>query len=197
MSESRLWNAVDDYFTEPLLGAGPDDALAAALRDSDAAGLPPIAVSPLQGKLLQLLAPAPGRAARSWRSARSAATAPSGWPARCPPDGRLVTLEYDPRTPRSPAATSPAPASTSMVDVRVGPALESLPQLADEKPRPVRPGLHRRRQGEQRRTIWSGRCGSRAAGSLIVVDNVVRGGRVVDAGHSDAGRRWAPAARSS
>ena len=80
----ELWTAVDRYITELLVR--PDPALDAALAASEAAGLPAISVAPNQGKLLHLLARLQG-ARRSSRSARSAATARSGWRARCPPAG--------------------------------------------------------------------------------------------------------------
>lgn len=96
MSEQRLWHEVDDYFTDRLLPDAPDDALAAALRDSDAAGLPKIAVSPLQGKLLQLLAQLQG--ARNILEIGTLGGYSTIWLGRAlPADGRLVSLEYDPR----------------------------------------------------------------------------------------------------
>ncbi len=84
MSE-ELWTAVDDTIETLFL---PDDpALSAALADSAAAGLPEIAVSPAQGKLLMLFWRGPLARGASWRSARWAATAPSGWRGRCRPTG--------------------------------------------------------------------------------------------------------------
>ena len=80
----KLWDAVESYFGETLVPSDP--ALDAALAASDAAGLPPIGVAPSHGKLLQLLARLQS-ARKSWRSARSAATAPSGWRALCRPAG--------------------------------------------------------------------------------------------------------------
>ncbi len=112
MSEARLWHAVDEYFTGRLLGDDPDEALAAALRDSDAAGLPAIAVSPLQGKLLQLLAQLQG--ARTILEIGTLGGYSTIWLGRAlPADGRLVSLEYDPGTQRWRSATSPAPVSAS------------------------------------------------------------------------------------
>ncbi|TWD27360.1 O-methyltransferase [Streptomyces sp. T12] len=92
MSEARLWHAVDEYFTGRLLGDDPDETLAAALRDSDAAGLPAIAVSPLQGKLLQLLAQLQG--ARTILEIGTLGGYSTIWLGRAlPADGRLVSLE--------------------------------------------------------------------------------------------------------
>lgn len=76
------WNRVDAYFSATLVPS--DDVLDAALAASEAAGLPAINVAPNQGKLLQILATIRGAGAFS-RSARSAATARSGWRARCRP----------------------------------------------------------------------------------------------------------------
>ncbi len=81
MSQDQ-WTAVDQYITE--LFVPPDAALDAALQASTEAGLPPINVAQNQGKLLHILARS-GGARPFWRSARSAATAPSGWHGRCPP----------------------------------------------------------------------------------------------------------------
>ncbi len=75
------WDAVDRYIADLLIR--PDPALDAALADSAAAGLPSINVSPVQGKLLQILARSIG-AKKSWKSARSAGTARSGWREHCP-----------------------------------------------------------------------------------------------------------------
>ena len=74
------WTAVDRYLTDLLVQ--PDAALDAALEASAAAGLPAISVSPAQGKLLYMLARMVGRGT-FWKLARSAVTAPFGWPARC------------------------------------------------------------------------------------------------------------------
>ena len=88
MTESRLWNDVDDYFTALL--APPDDALDAALRDSDAAGLPHINVAPTQGKLLHLLALIQG--ARRILEIGTLGGYSTIWLGRAlPADGRLIT----------------------------------------------------------------------------------------------------------
>ena len=88
------WTAVDRYITDHLVPADP--ALEAALRDSDAAGLPPIAVTPNQGKLLELLARMHG--ARTILELGTLGGYSTIWLARAlPPGGRLITLEADPR----------------------------------------------------------------------------------------------------
>ncbi len=129
MSESQLWNEVDDYFATLLAPA--DETLTAALRDSDAAGLPQIAVAPNQGKLLQLLAEIQG--ARRILEIGTLGGYSTIWLGRAlPADGRLITFEYD-ATHAEVAATSPALVAEDP-EVRVGPVLESLPKLAEENP---------------------------------------------------------------
>ncbi|MEU6333875.1 O-methyltransferase [Streptomyces cellulosae] len=183
MSEARLWNAVDDYFTEQLLGGDPDDALEAALRESDAAGLPPIAVSPLQGKLLQLLARLQG--ARRVLEIGTLGGYSTIWLGRAlPADGRLVTLEYDPRHAEVAVRNIARAGLAEQVEVRVGPALESLPKLADEQPPPFDlVFIDADKANNPHYVEWALRL--TAAGSLIVLDNVVRGGRVADPDNSD------------
>ncbi|MEU0651833.1 O-methyltransferase [Streptomyces albogriseolus] len=183
MSEARTWNAVDDWFTGRLLGDDPDEALAAALRDSDAAGLPPIAVSPLQGKLLQLLARLTG--ARRVLEIGTLGGYSTIWLGRAlPADGRLVTLEYDPRHAEVAVRNIARAGLAERVEVRVGPALESLPKLADEQPPPFDlVFIDADKANNPHYVEWALRL--TAAGSLIVLDNVVRGGRVADPENTD------------
>ncbi|MFF9136815.1 O-methyltransferase [Streptomyces albogriseolus] len=183
MSEARTWNAVDDWFTGRLLGDDPDEALAAALRDSDAAGLPPIAVSPLQGKLLQLLARLTG--ARRVLEIGTLGGYSTIWLGRAlPADGRLVTLEYDPRHAEVAVRNIARAGLAGRVEVRVGPALESLPKLADEQPPPFDlVFIDADKANNPHYVEWALRL--TAAGSLIVLDNVVRGGRAADPENTD------------
>ncbi|MGA5838218.1 O-methyltransferase [Streptomyces pseudogriseolus] len=182
MSEARLWHTVDDYFTERLLG-DQDEALAAALRENEAAGLPPIAVSPLQGKLLQLLARLQG--ARRVLEIGTLGGYSTIWLGRAlPADGRLVTLEYDPRHAEVAVRNLARAGLAERVEVRVGPALESLPKLADEQPPPFDlVFIDADKANNPHYVKWALRL--TAAGSLIVLDNVVRGGRVADPGNTD------------
>ncbi|CAL9551303.1 Catechol O-methyltransferase [Streptomyces sp. enrichment culture] len=183
MSEARLWNAVDDYFTGRLLDDDPDEALAAALRESDAAGLPPIAVSPLQGKLLRLLARLQG--ARRVLEIGTLGGYSTIWLGRAlPADGRLVTLEYNPRHAEVALRNIARAGLAEQVEVRVGPALESLPKLADEQPPPFDlVFIDADKANNAHYVEWALRL--TAAGSLIVLDNVVRGGRVADPDNTD------------
>ncbi|MFJ6526036.1 O-methyltransferase [Streptomyces longwoodensis] len=177
MSESQAWDAVDAYFTEHL---SPDDEVtAAALRESEAAGLPPIGVTANQGKLLQLLAQVQG--ARGILEIGTLGGYSTIWLARAlPPEGRLISLEYSPRHAEVARRNLARAGLDGQVEVRVGPALESLPRLADENPPPFDLVFIDADKGNNPHYVeWALRL--TRAGSLIVLDNVVRGGRVVDA----------------
>ncbi|WP_369197272.1 O-methyltransferase [Streptomyces djakartensis] len=177
MSESHVWDEVDAYFSERL--APDDEVLAAALRDSDAAGLPRIAVSPNQGKLLQLLAQIQG--ARHILEIGTLGGYSTIWLGRAlPADGRLVSLEYDPRHAEVAAGNLARAGLAERVEVRVGAALESLPALAAENPPPFDLVFIDADKGNNPRYVeWAVELAG--PGALIVLDNVVRGGRVTDA----------------
>ncbi|MFF0535171.1 O-methyltransferase [Streptomyces coelicoflavus] len=177
MSESKVWDDVDSYFISHL--APDDDALAAARGESDAAGLPPVNVAANQGKLLQLLAQIQG--ARTILEIGTLGGYSTIWLARAlPSDGRLVTLEYSARHAEVATRNIARAGLDALVDVRVGPALESLPKLADENPPPFDLVFIDADKGNNPHYLeWALRLTS--TGSLIVIDNVVRGGRVADA----------------
>jgi len=177
MSESQLWDDVDEYFTTHL--SRNDDALEAALRDSEAAELPQIAVTPLQGKFLQLLAEIQG--ARTILEIGTLGGYSTIWLARAlPEDGRLISLEYSAKHAEVASRNITRAGLDRIVEVRVGPALESLPKLADENPPPFDlVFIDADKVNNPNYVEWALRLTS--AGSLIVVDNVVRGGRVADA----------------
>jgi predicted O-methyltransferase YrrM len=178
MSDSRLWDDVDDYFTTQL--SPQDDVLDAALRDSEAAGLPSIAITAPQGKLLQLLAQIQG--ARNILELGTLGGYSTIWLARAlPADGRLVSLEYDPRHAEVATRNLARAGLEKVVEVRVGPALESLPKLADENPAPFDlVFIDADKANNPHYVEWALKL--TREGSLIIVDNVVRGGRVADAG---------------
>lgn len=181
MSESQVWNDVDAHFTTLLAPA--DDTLAAALRDSDAAGLPPINVAPNQGKLLLLLAEIQG--ARRILEIGTLGGYSTIWLGRAlPADGRLVTLEYDPRHAEVARANLVRAGLDELAEVRVGPALESLPKLADENPEPFDfVFIDADKVNNAHYLEWAVRL--TRPGSVIVLDNVVRGGAVADATSTD------------
>ncbi|KES04809.1 methyltransferase [Streptomyces toyocaensis] len=183
MSEAQLWQAMDEYVADRLLTDAPDEALAAALRDSDAAGLPPIAVSAPAGKLLQLLAQVQG--ARTILEIGTLGGYSTIWLGRAlPADGRLISLEYDPHHAEVAVRNIARAGLDQQVEVRVGAALDSLPRLADENPPPFDlVFIDADKANNAHYMEWALRLTS--AGSLIVLDNVVRGGRVADQDNTD------------
>ncbi|MPY64795.1 O-methyltransferase [Streptomyces spongiae] len=180
-SESRLWNDVDAYFSALL--SPEDEALTAALRDSDAAGLPHINVASNQGKLLQLLAQIQG--ARRILEFGTLGGYSTIWLARSlPEDGRLISFEYEARHADVARRNLDRAGLGRLVEVRVGPALESLPKLADENPEPFDFVFIDADKANNRHYVeWALKL--TRPGALIVVDNVVRGGRVTDADSDD------------
>ena len=175
------WTAVDRYISDLLVP--PDPALDAALQASAAAGLPPHDVSPSQGKLLLLLAQIQG--ARTILEIGTLGGYSTIWLARAlPADGRLITLEADPKHAEVARANIAQAGLANVVELRVGRALDTLPQLAAEgygpfdlifidADKPSNPDYFG----------WALKlCGR---GSLIIADNVVRNGAVVDAASSD------------
>jgi predicted O-methyltransferase YrrM len=181
MRESQLWHDVDDYFTTQL--SPNDEALDAAVRDSAAAGLPQIAVTAPQGKFLQLLARIQG--ARTILEIGTLGGYSTIWMARAlPEDGRLISLEYSARHAEIATRNLARAGLDRIAEVRVGPALESLPKLADENPAPFDlVFIDADKPNNPRYVEWALRL--TRAGSLIVVDNVVRHGRVTEADSTD------------
>ncbi|WP_055526894.1 O-methyltransferase [Streptomyces graminilatus] len=190
MSESQHWADVDDYLNELLAPA--DEALEAALRDSDAEGLPHIAVAPNQGKLLQLLAQIQG--ARNILEIGTLGGYSTIWLGRAlPADGRLITLEYDAKHADVARRNLARAGLDGITEVRTGPALETLPKLADENPAPFDlVFIDADKANNPHYVEWALRLTT--TGSLIIVDNVVRGGAVIDADSTDPSIRGTRAA---
>jgi predicted O-methyltransferase YrrM len=176
MSEQQLWDEVDHYIEGTLLG--PDQALEEALRASLAAGLPPIAVTPAQGKLLHLLA-------RVHRARRILEIGTLGgyssiWLARAiAPSGRLVTLELEPRYAEVASANIERAGLSSLVTIRVGPALDSLDQLIAEGGEPF-DLVFIDADKESTPEYFTRALELVRPGAVIVVDNVVRDGGLAD-----------------
>src|SRR5260370_39999252 len=123
------WSRVDQYFVDLLVR--PDPKFEAALKASDAAGLPPIQVAPNQGKFLMLLAQAQG--ARRILEIGTLGGYSTIWLARAlPSDGRLVTLEAVPTHATVARNNIERAGFAKGVEVRLGRALETVPQLAGE-----------------------------------------------------------------
>jgi predicted O-methyltransferase YrrM len=175
------WTAVDRYLTD--LFVPPDSALDAALWDSAAAGLPAINVSPNQGKLLHLLARLQG--AHAILEIGTLGGYSTIWLARAlPADGRLVTLESDARHADVARANIARAGLADVVELRLGPALETLPQLAAEGHGPFDLiFIDADKPSYPDYFAWSLRLSRR--GSLIVADNVVRNGAVIDPASDD------------
>ncbi|MET8470958.1 O-methyltransferase [Streptomyces sp. NPDC006422] len=168
--------AVDAYLSDLLAPA--DDALAAALADSAAAGLPGINVSATHGKLLHLVARVQG--ARRILEIGTLGGYSTIWLARAlPADGSLITLEYSARHAEVARANLARAGLEKVVEVRVGAALDSLPGLAAEGGDFDLVFIDADKVNNPAYLEWALRMTH--PGSVIVVDNVVRGGRVTDA----------------
>jgi predicted O-methyltransferase YrrM len=180
MSHDR-WTAVDRYICERLLA--PDPPLEQAVAASAAAGLPPIAVSPPQGKLLHLLARIHG--ARTILELGTLGAYSTIWLARAlPADGALVTIEADPAYARVAGANIAAAGLSELVDLRVGPALEQLPLLAAEAPPPFDLiFIDADKENTPRYFTWALELSR--PGSIIITDNVIRDGALLDASNRD------------
>ncbi|MFL5895338.1 MAG: O-methyltransferase [Thermoleophilaceae bacterium] len=179
------WTAVDRYVEQMLVPV--DDALTEALAASKQAGLPAIEVTAAQGKLLHLLARACG--ARRILELGTLGGYSTIWLARAlPEDGRLVTLELDPGYAEA-ARTNIANAGLGgRVELRVGPALETLAALADEQPEPFDlVFIDADKASNADYLAWALQLSR--DGTLIVADNVIRDGAVADPDTDDAGAR--------
>ena len=184
---NEAWSTVDSYIEDRLL-ADADPVFEAILRANGAAGLPAIDVSPAQGKFLHLLARIAG--ARRILEIGTLGGYSTVWLGKAlPPDGRIVTLEYEPRHAEVARENFARAGLLPQIEVIVGAAADSLPGLegpfdlifidADKPSNPVY-------------LDWAVRLGR--PGTVIVLDNVVRGGRVTDADSDDRNVRGSRAA---
>ncbi len=174
----KLWDNVDRYIADTLVQ--PDAALAAALEASDAARLPAISVSPAHGKLLWLLARTIG--AKRILEIGTLGGYSAIWLARgLAPGGRLVTLEALEKHAAVARKNLGRAGLAEVVDVRVGAALDTLPRL--EGPFDLA-FIDADKQNNAEYFRWALKLSR--PGSLIVVDNVVRDGAVIDARSRDA-----------
>jgi predicted O-methyltransferase YrrM len=175
------WDAVDDYICEMLVDA--DEALDAALAASDAAGLPAIAVTPNQGKFLMLLAQI--RGARSILEIGTLGAYSTIWLARgLAEGGRMITLEADPHHATVARENLTRAGLSRVVTLREGRAQDTLPELAAEGVGPFDlVFIDADKPGNPDYFKWALRLTK--PGSVIVIDNVVRDGEVVDAKSTD------------
>lgn len=184
------WTAVDDLIASRLLPADP--ALDGALRHNADAGLPAIDVSPAQGKLLHLLARMCG--ARRILEIGTLGGYSTIWLARAVPEtGRVVTLELDPRHAEVARTNVAAAGLATRVDLRVGPALDSLARLRDEAPEPFDLVFIDADKPNNENYLTAALALSRP-GTVIVCDNVIRDGAVLDASGGDPNVEGARAA---
>jgi predicted O-methyltransferase YrrM len=180
----ETWTAVDAYIAEKLVP--PDPALDAATAASAAAGLPQIAVSPAQGKLLSILA-------RSIAAGRILEIGTLGaystiWLARAlPPGGRLITLEANPEYAKVAVANIANAGLSDTVELRLGRALDTLPLLAAEVADTGEPFdfifIDADKQNTPEYFKWVLELAR--PGSLIITDNVIRDGAVIDSASED------------
>ena len=175
------WHAVDEYFEQKL--ALNDPALGAALADSQAEGLPAINVTPAQGKLLALLA-------QSINAKRILEVGTLGgystiWMARAlPPDGELVTLEIARLHAAVAQRNLDRARLADRVRIVVAPATDSLRQMISERVESF-DLVFIDADKERNLEYFEAALALTHPGSLIIVDNVVRKGAVVEADSSD------------
>ncbi|EEE08513.1 O-methyltransferase [Burkholderia multivorans] len=175
------WNRVDAYFSATLVPS--DDVLDAALAASEAAGLPAINVAPNQGKLLQLLATI--RGARRILEVGTLGGYSTIWLARAlPPGGRLVTLELDPAHAAVATQNIARAGFADVVSVVVGSAKDSLARLIADGEAPF-DFIFIDADKDNNRAYLDAALKLSRPGTVIVVDNVVRRGRVADPDNRD------------
>jgi predicted O-methyltransferase YrrM len=181
MSQDQ-WTAVDKYITDRL--APRDEDLEATQKASADAGLPPISVSAAQGKMLSLYATMIGaRRILEIGTLGGYSTLWLGW--ALPLGGHIVTLEADPKHAEVARANIARAGLSGSVEVRVGKALETLPKIHAENPPPFDMFfIDANKDAIPEYFDWALKLGRK--GSLIVVDNVVRGGKILDEASTDA-----------
>jgi predicted O-methyltransferase YrrM len=172
----ELWSAVDRYINDLFIPFDP--VLDAALKASAEAGLPPISVTPSQGKLLNLLAQTQG--ANKILEIGTLGGYSTIWLARAlPSDGHLITLENNPKHAEIARANIERAGLSGIVELRLGPALETLPRLVAENCGPFdMVFIDANKAGYPDYFLWSMKLIS--VGSLIIADNVVRRGEVAN-----------------
>jgi predicted O-methyltransferase YrrM len=175
----ETWEAVDQYFLGKIIGQ--DAALEQAQRAAEAAGLPPISVTAAQGKLLHLLIKMQG--ARNVLEIGTLAGYSTIWMARAlPPGGKLITLESEPKHAEVARANIERAGVAAQVEIRVGAALETLPALGAEGPFDL-VFIDADKENNAGYFQWALKLSR--PGSVIIIDNVVREGKVADPDSTD------------
>jgi predicted O-methyltransferase YrrM len=175
-----LWTAVDAYFNTGLIP--PDPALTSALERSRAAGLPSIAVAENQGRLLNLLASLIG--AKRILEVGTLGGYSTIWMGRAlPPNGRLISLEVDPKHVEVARANIAAAGLSDRVEVKLGRGMDLLPTFEDHPPFDL-VFIDADKPSNADYFAWAMKLVR--PGGLIIVDNVGRSGAVADAMSTDA-----------
>jgi predicted O-methyltransferase YrrM len=176
-----VWTAVDSYFGDLLIAR--DEKLDAALAANQKAGLPAIDVSRLQGKFLELLVRISG--ARRILEIGTLGGYSTIWLARgLPEGGRIVTLEFDPHHAEVARANLEHAGVVDRVDLRVGRAIDTLPKLENTADSPFDLiFIDADKESYPEYLDWTLRLSR--VGTVIVADNVVREGKVVEADCDD------------
>ncbi|RWD65624.1 O-methyltransferase [Mesorhizobium sp.] len=189
---SKTWAAVDDYIVSSLFEADP--VLDAVLRANRDQGLPAIDVSPAQGKLLSLLVRI--RGAKTVLEVGTLGGYSTIWMARgLPADSKVVTLELDPHHARVARSNFERAGVSGKVDLRVGPALQSLAALVDENAGPFDLiFIDADKPNNPNYLDWAMKLSR--SGTIIVCDNVIRDGAVVKKNSGDVNVEGARAAFS-
>ena len=179
--QEELWSSVDRYLCDVLLA--PDPVLEAALEANAGAGLPAIDVAPNQGKLLYLLALLQG--ARRILEIGTLGGYSTLWLARAlPAGGKLISLEYDPKHAAVARANITRAGFDGVVEVRVGPALASLAELHQQDPEPFDLiFIDADKENNPGYLEWALKFARK--GTLILTDNVIRDGAVMDPSSKD------------
>ncbi|HVY41684.1 MAG TPA: O-methyltransferase [Hyphomicrobiaceae bacterium] len=187
----KAWSDVDDYIGTHLL-ADADPIFEQVLRANAAGGLPAIDVSPAQGKFLSLMVMISG--ARRVLEIGTLGGYSTIWMARAlPPDGRLISLEYSEQHAEVAKDNFARAGLLDRTEVRIGPALETLPKLAQEGAGPFDlVFIDADKPNNANYLQWALKLSR--PGTVIVLDNVVRDGRVVDGKSADSGVKGTRAA---
>lgn len=180
-AEQNTWNDVDDYVTGLL--HSPDIGLERAIAISDQYGLPSIQVSATLGKLLNLLA----QISRAHRILEIGTLGGYStiWLARAlPQDGRLITIELEPRNARVARSAIDTAGLADRVDLRIGAAVDVLPEIESESVAPFdMVFIDADKENGAAYLEWAVKLSR--TGSLIVIDNVVRAGAITEENSDD------------
>ena len=177
----ELWTTVDQYLTDTLIPADP--ILDAAMAANTAAKLPAIDVTATQAKFLHLLALM--QSARRILEIGTLGGYSTIWLARAlPPEGRLITMEFEPKHAEVAESNIARAGLSGLVEIRIGPAADSLAQLYSESPEPFDLiFIDADKRNNATYLEWALKLSRK--GTLIVVDNVIRDGKIIDASSTD------------